>query len=58
MIVGNETSVDNKRSRVTALSSLSVSVVTLLGLGLAIEYTLLMVTRYREERVRSNSLRI
>jgi putative drug exporter of the RND superfamily len=43
---------------VTALSSLSVSVVTLLGLGLAIDYSLLMVTRYREERVRSNSLRI
>jgi putative drug exporter of the RND superfamily len=32
-----------------SLSSLSVSVVTLLGLGLAIDYSLLMVNRYREE---------
>jgi RND superfamily putative drug exporter len=34
---------------VTTLSSLSVSVVTLLGLGLAIDYSLLIVSRYREE---------
>jgi putative drug exporter of the RND superfamily len=34
---------------VTSLSSLSVSVVTLLGLGLAIDYSLLTVHRYREE---------
>lgn len=33
----------------TDLSSLSVSVVTLLGLGLAIDYSLLIVSRYREE---------
>lgn len=34
---------------VTTLSSLSVSVVALLGLGLAIDYSLLVVSRYREE---------
>jgi putative drug exporter of the RND superfamily len=34
---------------VTGLSSLSVGVVTLLGLGLAIDYSLLMISRYREE---------
>jgi putative drug exporter of the RND superfamily len=34
---------------VTGLSSLSVGVVTLLGLGLAIDYSLLLVSRYREE---------
>jgi RND superfamily putative drug exporter len=34
---------------VTSLSSLSVSVVSLLGLGLAIDYSLLTVNRYREE---------
>jgi RND superfamily putative drug exporter len=34
---------------VTTLSSLAVSVVTLLGLGLAIDYSLLVVNRYREE---------
>lgn len=34
---------------VTSLSSLCVSVVTLLGLGLAIDYSLLTVNRYREE---------
>jgi RND superfamily putative drug exporter len=34
---------------VTSLSSLSVSVVTLLGLGLSIDYSLLTVNRYREE---------
>lgn len=33
----------------TGLSSLSVGVVSLLGLGLAIDYSLLMVSRYREE---------
>ncbi|NDL60289.1 MMPL family transporter [Phytoactinopolyspora sp. XMNu-373] len=34
---------------VTSLSVLAVNVVTLLGLGLAIDYSLLMVNRYREE---------
>ncbi|MFI6213528.1 MMPL family transporter [Nocardia brasiliensis] len=34
---------------VTTLSSLAISVVTLLGLGLAIDYSLLFVNRYREE---------
>ncbi len=34
---------------VTGLSSLSAGVVSLLGLGLAIDYSLLMVSRYREE---------
>ncbi|MFI6081598.1 MMPL family transporter [Streptomyces sp. NPDC051217] len=33
----------------TTLSSLSVSVITLLGLGLAIDYSLLIVNRYREQ---------
>lgn len=33
----------------TSLSSLSVSVITLLGLGLAIDYSLLIVNRYREQ---------
>jgi RND superfamily putative drug exporter len=33
----------------TGLSSLAVSVVSLLGLGLAIDYSLLMVNRYRQE---------
>ncbi|GAA1281281.1 MMPL family transporter [Streptomyces javensis] len=34
---------------VTTVDSLAASVVTLLGLGLAIDYSLLMVSRYREE---------
>lgn len=34
---------------VTTVGSLAASVVTLLGLGLAIDYSLLMVSRYREE---------
>ncbi|WP_405493734.1 MMPL family transporter [Nocardia sp. NBC_00511] len=36
-------------SSVSTLSSLALSVVTLLGLGLAIDYCLLFVNRYREE---------
>ncbi|WP_106436296.1 MULTISPECIES: MMPL family transporter [Streptomyces] len=36
-------------AEVTAVGSLSASVVTLLGLGLAIDYSLLFVNRYREE---------
>ncbi|MFI6169112.1 MMPL family transporter [Nocardia sp. NPDC051052] len=34
---------------VSTLSTLAISVVTLLGLGLAIDYSLLFVNRYREE---------
>ncbi|GAA5085988.1 MMPL family transporter [Nocardia iowensis] len=34
---------------VSSLSSLAISIVTLLGLGLAIDYSLLFVNRYREE---------
>jgi RND superfamily putative drug exporter len=34
---------------ITTLASLAVSVVTLLGLGLAIDYSLLVISRYREE---------
>ncbi|NED98636.1 MMPL family transporter [Phytoactinopolyspora halotolerans] len=36
-------------AEVTDLAVLAVNVVTLLGLGLAIDYSLLMVNRYREE---------
>ncbi|WP_433337909.1 MMPL family transporter [Spirillospora sp. CA-294931] len=36
-------------STVTDLSVLAINVVTLLGLGLAIDYSLLIVNRYREE---------
>ncbi|MES4903356.1 MULTISPECIES: MMPL family transporter [unclassified Streptomyces] len=39
-------------AEVTAVGSLSASVVTLLGLGLAIDYSLLFVNRYRQEVAR------
>jgi putative drug exporter of the RND superfamily len=37
-------------SELTAVSVYSVNVVTMLGLGLAVDYSLLVVSRYREER--------
>ncbi len=37
-------------TRVTPVSSFTVNVVTMFGLGLAIDYGLLVLTRYREER--------
>lgn len=38
---------------VTTVSPFAVSVVTMLGLGLAIDYSLLIVSRFREERARA-----
>jgi putative drug exporter of the RND superfamily len=38
-------------SAVTEVSVYSVNVVTMLGLGLAVDYALLLVSRFREERV-------
>ncbi|HEV8650725.1 MAG TPA: MMPL family transporter [Actinomycetes bacterium] len=37
-------------SHATEISSYSVNVVTMLGLGLAVDYSLLVVSRFREER--------
>ena len=37
-------------STVTSLSVYSVQITTMLGLGLGVDYALLMVTRFREER--------
>jgi trehalose monomycolate/heme transporter len=39
---------------VTAVSSFSAEVVTMMGLGLAIDYSLFIVTRFREELARGN----
>jgi len=41
-------------SAVTAVSVYSVNVVTMLGLGLAVDYALLLVSRFREERATSD----
>jgi RND superfamily putative drug exporter len=40
----------NALAGVAAVSEFAVNVVTLLGLGLAVDYSLLMVARFREER--------
>ena len=37
-------------ARVVAISEFAVNVVTLLGLGLAVDYSLLVIARFREER--------
>ncbi|WP_336920855.1 MMPL family transporter [Aquipuribacter sp. SD81] len=37
-------------TNVTAVSEFAVNIVTLLGLGLAVDYSLLVVSRFREER--------
>jgi len=42
-------------SEATSVSQYSVNVVTLLGIGLAVDYSLLMVARFREERVTKDS---
>ncbi|BCJ42187.1 membrane protein [Actinoplanes ianthinogenes] len=41
---------------ITDVSVFSVNMATALGLGLAVDYSLLFVSRYREERVRSEDL--
>lgn len=43
-------------SAVTDVSVYSVNIVTMLGLGLAIDYSLLLVSRFREERGRSTGV--
>ena len=40
----------NVLARATAVSEFAVNVVTLLGLGLAVDYSLLVLARFREER--------
>src|SRR4051794_38655140 len=40
----------NALARATAISEFAVNVVTLLGLGLAVDYSLLVIARFREER--------
>jgi RND superfamily putative drug exporter len=40
----------NALASVTAISEFAVNVVTLLGLGLAVDYSLLVIARFREER--------
>jgi putative drug exporter of the RND superfamily len=37
-------------SEVTGISAYSVNVITMLGLGLAVDYSLLVISRFREER--------
>lgn len=41
-------------SNVTDISVFAINIVTMLGLGLAIDYALLIVTRFREELVRND----
>ena len=43
-------------STVTTISQYAVNVVTLLGIGLAVDYSLLIVARYREELARAGGL--
>jgi RND superfamily putative drug exporter len=43
-------------SEFTSVSSYALNVTTILGLALAIDYSLLMLTRYREERTRTQTL--
>jgi putative drug exporter of the RND superfamily len=43
-------------STVTTISQYAVNVVTLLGIGLAVDYSLLIVARYREELARASGL--
>ncbi len=40
-------------SHVTTLSTYSLQITTMIGLGLAIDYSLLIITRFREERART-----
>lgn len=40
-------------SHVTTLSTYALQITTMIGLGLAIDYSLLMITRFREERART-----
>jgi len=40
-------------SDVTTLSTYSLQITTMIGLGLAIDYSLLIITRFREERART-----
>ena len=40
-------------SHVTTLSTYSLQITTMIGLGLVIDYSLLMITRFREERART-----
>jgi RND superfamily putative drug exporter len=44
-------------SEVTDVSAYSVNVVTMLGLGLAVDYSLLVISRFREERAAGWSFR-
>ncbi|MGW6271974.1 MMPL family transporter [Streptomyces sp. NPDC055060] len=43
-------------SQVTEISVYAVQIVTMLGLGLAVDYALLMVIRFREERARTDDV--
>ncbi|MEU4191237.1 MMPL family transporter [Kribbella sp. NPDC026611] len=43
-------------SAVTDVSIFSINIVTMIGLGLAIDYALFIVTRFREELARSNDV--
>jgi RND superfamily putative drug exporter len=43
-------------SEVTEISAYSVNVITMLGLGLAVDYSLLVISRFREERAAGHQL--
>jgi putative drug exporter of the RND superfamily len=43
-------------SEVTGISAYSVNVITMLGLGLAVDYSLLVISRFREERAGGQEL--
>lgn len=43
-------------SVITSVSEFAVNVVTVLGIGLAVDYSLLMLARFREERARAEQL--
>jgi putative drug exporter of the RND superfamily len=43
-------------SEVTEVSAYSVNVITMLGLGLAVDYSLLVISRFREERAAGHEL--
>ena len=44
-------------SHVADISAYSVNVITMLGLGLAVDYSLLVISRFREERAAGLELR-
>ncbi|MGW0299203.1 MMPL family transporter [Streptomyces anthocyanicus] len=55
LTVAGSTGIVNLLARFTSVSVFAINLITALGLGLAVDYSLLTVTRYREERARGRS---